>query len=167
MWLITDQIKSKQCHFDVNRFSASLMFIRWVTLEWAKTGSNAICRCNSSMLSPEGFVVGTSRWLWWVPDVRDQYTLTRVRTILWSSAFGVKRLDLDSRGKCNVWWCYCFGDCKCIMVWFISIIVGFFVIQWLIIIVCVAGSIDFVSYLRSHFLVVPGRMMFSKIIGTV
>jgi hypothetical protein len=25
MWLITDQIKSKQCHFDVNRFSASLM----------------------------------------------------------------------------------------------------------------------------------------------
>jgi hypothetical protein len=26
MWLITDQIKSKQCHFDVNRFSTSLMY---------------------------------------------------------------------------------------------------------------------------------------------
>jgi hypothetical protein len=25
MWLITDQINSKQCHFDVPRFSASLM----------------------------------------------------------------------------------------------------------------------------------------------
>jgi hypothetical protein len=25
MWLRMDQIKSKQCHFDVNRFSASLM----------------------------------------------------------------------------------------------------------------------------------------------
>jgi hypothetical protein len=25
MWLILDQIKSKQCHFDVHRFSASLM----------------------------------------------------------------------------------------------------------------------------------------------
>jgi hypothetical protein len=25
MWLIPDQIKSKQCHFDVPRFSASLM----------------------------------------------------------------------------------------------------------------------------------------------
>jgi hypothetical protein len=25
MWLILDQIKSKQCHFDVQRFSASLM----------------------------------------------------------------------------------------------------------------------------------------------
>jgi hypothetical protein len=25
MWLITDQIKSKQCHFDVPSFSASLM----------------------------------------------------------------------------------------------------------------------------------------------
>ena len=27
MWLITDQIKSKQCHFDEHRFSASLMWM--------------------------------------------------------------------------------------------------------------------------------------------
>jgi hypothetical protein len=27
MWLITDQIKSKQCHFDVPRFSTSLMLL--------------------------------------------------------------------------------------------------------------------------------------------
>ncbi len=34
MWLMTDQIKSKQCHFDVPRFSASLMlkFLEFVFL---------------------------------------------------------------------------------------------------------------------------------------
>jgi hypothetical protein len=101
MWLITDQIKSKQCHFDVPRFFASLM---------CSKSEMAACSCHSSdfMALSVVVVVHGAAWLvqqrWCVlhdgMQQRWHVLLMMVSFIMISTVRGAKGICLKNRHPC-------------------------------------------------------------------
>jgi hypothetical protein len=56
MWLILDQIESKQCHFDMQRFSASLMCMNnenYFTRKKASTSKHILSTQKGSAAMPK------------------------------------------------------------------------------------------------------------------